>query len=120
MINSKRISKLKKDIKDKIGDIKYIKFNVKTKEGLYMIDINAPGESKYIKIDKPIEELITYDFSEYSVKDILIVGDGKTEPVSIVDDIPYKEKIIKGYLNNPEEPFKDFTNDELIEISDIK
>lgn len=87
MINSKRISKLKKDIKDKIGDIKYIKFNVKTKEGLYVIDLNAPGKRKYIKIDKPIEELITYDFSEYSVKDILIVGDGKTEPVAIVEDI---------------------------------
>lgn len=90
MINDKRIGKLKKEIKKKIGSIEYIKFNIKTKEGLYLFDINAPGEhhkDKYTKIDKVVEGLETCDLSEYSIENILIVGDGKTEPVFILGDI---------------------------------
>lgn len=112
MINDKRIGKLKKEIKKKIGIIEYIRFNVKTKEGLYLFDINAPGEhhkDKYTKIDEIIEGLKLYDLSEYSIEDILIVGDSKSEPTVIID----------GYMNNPEEPFKNFSDEQLKEISNI-
>ena len=122
MINDKRIGKLKKEIKKKIGIIEYIRFNVKTKEGLYLFDINAPGEhhkDKYTKIDEIIEGLKLYDLSEYSIEDILIVGDSKSEPTVIIDDIPYKNEIIDGYMNNPEEPFKNFSDEQLKEISNI-
>lgn len=122
MINDKRIGKLKKEIKKKIGSIEYIKFNIKTKEGLYLFDIKAPGDShkdKYTKIDKVIEGLKLYDLSEYSMDDILIVGDSKSKPTVIIDDIPYKKEIIDGYMNNPKEPFKNFSDEELKDIANI-
>lgn len=122
MINNKRVCKLKKDIKKKLGNIECIKFYVKTKEGLYLFNFNAPGvhhKDKYTKIDKVIEGLKLYDLSEYSIDDILIVGDGKSEPTVIIDDTPYKDKIIDGYMNYPDEPFKNFSNEELKEIANI-
>ena len=43
-------------------------------------------------------------------------GDEKASSVIIPDDIPYSKRIAEGYLNNPKEPFKNFTNEELKEI----
>ena len=90
MINSKRILKLRTEISKKVGQTKYIKFNIKAKEGLYLFDLNTSGEhhkDKYTKIDKPVEGLEIYDFAEYNIEDILIVGNGKLEPTAILDDV---------------------------------
>lgn len=90
MINSKRILKLRTEISKKIGQTKYIKFNIKAKEGLFLVNFNTPGnihQSKYTKIDKPVEGLETYDLSAWSIEDILIIGNGKSEPTTILDDV---------------------------------
>lgn len=121
MINSKRVLKLKKEVYKKVGNPIYSKFVVKTKEGLFLFDNNIKGihhESKYKSIKEPIKGLIIEDLSDYCIDDILIVTDGKSEPVIILDG-PYAERIADGYANDPERPFKDFTTDELKEIADI-
>lgn len=121
MINSKRVLKLKKEVYKKAGNLIYSKFVVKTKEGLFLFDTNIKGihhKDKYKPIKEPIKGLIIEDLSEYWIDDILIVTDGKSEPVIILDG-PYAERIADGYTNNPERPFKDFTTDELKEIADI-
>ena len=90
MINDKRIDKLKREIKNKLGSIEYIKFNVKTKEGLYLFDLKADGiyhKDHYIKIDELVKGLKLYDLSEYSIDDILIIGDGKNRSTVIIDDV---------------------------------
>lgn len=90
MINSKRILKLRRKISKTVGQTKYIKFNIKTKEGLYLFNLNTPGKhhkDKYTKIDKPVEGLEIYDFAECNIEDILIVGNGKSEPTTILDDV---------------------------------
>ncbi|NLK23189.1 MAG: hypothetical protein GX309_04195 [Clostridiales bacterium] len=90
MINSKRILKLRTEISKKVGQTKYIKFSIKAKEGLFLVNFNTPGnihQSKYTRIKNLIEGLEIYDFSEWSIEDILIIGDGKSEPTTILDDV---------------------------------
>lgn len=40
-----------------------------------------------MRIKNLIEGLEIYDFSEWSIEDILIIGDGKSEPTTILDDV---------------------------------
>jgi hypothetical protein len=119
MINNKRISKLKRDIYKKVGKLCYSNFIIQAIDGLYLFEMNKGAifhKDKYIKIDKAIDGLEIIDYKECSIDSLLIVGDGKSEPVIIEDHIPYSERIAEGYLNNSNEPFKDFSNDELKEI----
>lgn len=123
MLNNKRIAKLRRDIYKKVGKICYSKFIVQAKEGLYLFEMNKEAifhKDKYTKLDKAIDELEIIDYKECSIDSLLIVGDGKSEPVIIEDNIPYAKRITEGYLNDPEDPFKNFTNDELKNISEME
>ncbi|MBS6503853.1 MAG: hypothetical protein KH415_19950 [Clostridium sp.] len=122
MINNKRISKLKKEIFKIKGNPKYLKCIVKAREGLYLFglkkDIKHHKEC-YKPIDKEIEGLEVIECSDYSIEDILIVGDGKSELVvftdDILEDIPndVKERFKKACFNNPDNPYKELTTEDL-------
>lgn len=123
MINNKRIAKLRRDIYKKVGKTCYSKFIVQAIEGLYLFEMNKKSifyKDNYTKLDKAIDGLEIIDYKECSIDSLLIVGDGKSEPVIIEDNIPYAERIAEGYLNDPEEPFKNFSNDELKDISEME
>lgn len=51
MINSKRVSKLKKEVYKKIGNPIYPKFVVKIKEGIFFLDSNIKAYTISININ---------------------------------------------------------------------
>lgn len=90
MINSKRISKLKKDIYKIKGNPKYLRCIVKAREGLYLFELNKGIEHHrgcYKAIDKEIEGLEVIECGDYSIENILIVGDGNSEFKVFIDDV---------------------------------
>lgn len=90
MINSKRMSKLKKDIYKIKGNPKYLKCIVKAREGLYLFELNRDIEHHkecYKPIDKEIEGLEVIECNDYSIEDILIVGNGNSEFKVFIDDV---------------------------------
>lgn len=120
MINSKRVSKLKSQVYKIKGNPTYTKFIVEAREGLFLFEANKGvihHREHYTKLDKPIPGLEVVDCSSCSIDGLLIVGDGKSEPVIISDDIPYADEIAEGYLNNNENPYKNLSREQLIEIA---
>lgn len=122
MINNKRISKLKKEIYKIKGNPKYLRCIVKAREGLYLFELKKEIEHHrdcYKAIDKEIEGLEVIECGEYSIDDILIVGDGKSEFIVFMEDsledIPndVKERFKKACLRNPENPYKELSTDDL-------
>lgn len=95
-------------------------FIVKAKEGLFQGSIGVmQNQGDYIKIDKVTEGVKVLDYSEYSIDDLRVIGDGVMDPIVIDCYETYANEIVKGYLNNPASPFENFTNDELREIVKI-
>ena len=90
MINNRRIQRLKQNIKKTYGSKEFSKVYVKAKEGLFLFNLlEKPGsDERRVKIDN---ESINYDVAEFidhSIDKILVVGDGRSQPVIIIDDIP--------------------------------
>jgi len=123
MINSKRVNKLRRNVYKIKGNPAYSKFIVQAKEGLYLFDsdkVVIHHKEKYSPIDKPVEGLQLLDCSEYSIDSILIVGDGKSEPVVIEDAIPFAYDIAEGYLEDSCNPFRGLGNEQLKKIVAIE
>lgn len=115
MLNSKRISKLTRDIKKVYGSKEYQKIIVKAKEGLFLFNLttSVTGESKRKKISKAVPECNINDLSETSIKDILVVGDGESIPIFIDGELE-EDHVIKEYANESNIlNFKELTNEEL-------
>lgn len=122
MINNKRISKLKKEIYKIKGNPKYLRCIVKAREGLYLFELNKDIEHHkecYKPIDKEIEGLEVIECSNYSIENIFIVGDGKSELVvftdDVLEDIPndVKERFKEACIKNPENPYKELSTEDL-------
>lgn len=122
MISNKRIAKLKKDIYKIKGNPKYSKFIVKTRDGLYLFEYKKGIEHHkecYKPIDNVIDGLELIECIEYSIEDILIIGNGEKEPIVLIDDISldipndvrgrFKESCIK----NPNNPYEELSTEDL-------
>lgn len=102
MISNKRIQRLKQNIKKAYGSKEFSKVVIRAKEGLFLFNLlEKPGsDEREIKLD---EEIINYDVSEFpncSINDILVVGDGRAEPVIIygsLEDDDFQE--VKQYAD---------------------
>lgn len=128
MINSKRMSKLKKDIYKIKGNPKYLKCIVKAREGLYLFELNRDIEHHrgcYKAIDKEIEGLEVIECGDYSIENILIVGDGKSELVvftdDILEDIPndVKVRFKNSCIKNSDNPYKELSTEDLKALIDL-
>ena len=122
MISNKRIARLKKEIYKIKGNPKYSKCIVKAREGLYLFQLRKGIEHHkdlYTKIDKEIEGLEVVECSEYSIEDILIVGNGESEPIVFIDDIledipsDVKERFKSSCIKNPDDPYKELSTEDL-------
>lgn len=122
MISNKRISKLKKEIYKIKGKPKYSKCIVMAREGLYLFELNKVIEHHrecYKRIDDVIEGIEVIECKEYSIEDILIVGDGKSEFKVFIDDIledipnDVKERFKESCIKNPDNPFKELSTEDL-------
>jgi len=117
----KRINRLEKELESNIGKLEYIKFIVKTKEGLFLFDLNKDVDEhieKYAPIADIIPGYYVHDVSEHPLDTILIVGDGKHEPICIIDDyedLPeeIQESFKKACNKNSSNPYKELTTEEL-------
>ncbi|WP_291650140.1 hypothetical protein [Clostridium sp.] len=128
MISNKRISKLKKEIYKIKGDLKYSKFLVKTREGLYLFQLRKNTENHkecYTPIDNPRDGLEVVECSDYSIDDILIVGNGESEPTVLIDDIledipnDVKERFKNSCIKNPDNPYKELSTEDLKALIDL-
>ncbi|MBY6931872.1 hypothetical protein [Clostridium botulinum] len=123
MINTKRISKLKRDIKNKYGMQEYAKFVVKAEEGLFLFNLtqNPAIDNQRKKIEKELTGYKVNDYSNYSIEDILVVGDGRTEPIVIygcLEDDEFRD--IKKYSNKDNViNYSELSKEQLIEIVDM-
>lgn len=123
MISNKRVSKLKRRVYEIKGNPIYSKFMVQASDALYLFEANKEvihHKEQYTKLEKPIEGLEIVDCSNCSIDNILIAGDGKSEPIVISDDIPFAYDIAMGYLEDSKRPFKNLSREQLIEIADIE
>lgn len=90
MINSRRISKLKRNLYKIKGNPKYSKCIVKVMEGMYLFELKnnaAHHKDLYKKIDKVIDGLEVIELNDYSIEDILVAGNGLSELVVFTGDI---------------------------------
>lgn len=126
MINSKRLSKLKKELIKvyKIDDPK--KFIIKVKEGLFLYDLNInPIEnSQRVKINKAIKGIHIEDLSNNSIDELVVVsGEGYHLSV-IIDDIEGNlegSQVLKDYFNEANIlNYSDLSREQLIELSDLE
>lgn len=122
MINNKRISRLKKEIYKIKGNPKYLKCIVKARDGLYLFELNKDIEHHiecYKRIESVLDGVEVIECEEYSIEDILIVGDGKSEfkvfLEDILEDIPdeIKERFRESYIKNPKDPYKELSTEDL-------
>lgn len=122
MIDNKRIAKLKKEIYKIKGSPKYSKLIVKTREGLYLFQLRKNTENHkecYTPIDNTIDGLEVVECSDYSINDILIVGNGESELTVLMDDIledipnDVKERFKSSCIKNPDNPYKELTTEDL-------
>lgn len=127
MISNKRISKLKKEIYKIKGNPKYSKFIVKTEEGLYLFNLKKGAENykeHYTPLDKVIDGLELVECSDYSINDILILGNGENEPIVLIDDIlgnitnDVKERFKQLCIKNPNDPYKELSAEDLKFLAD--
>ena len=103
MISIKRINLIKRELIKKNGDGKNTKFIINSKDGLYLVDLRNEF-NKYTKIDFVIKGYKVEELHELAIKDILVCGDGKTEPIIITDDIPDDAGELNDMINSyPEE-----------------
>ena len=103
MISIKRINLIKRELIKKNGDGKNTKFIINSKDGLYLVDLRNEF-NKYTKIDFVIKGYKVEELHEFAIKDILVCGNGKTEPVIITDDIPDDAGELNDMINSyPEE-----------------
>lgn len=123
MINNRRIQRLKHNIKKAYAPKEFSKVVIRAKEGLFLFNLfEKPGSAeRRIKIDK---EIINYDVSEitnHSIDKIIVVGDGKTQPVIIVKDGPKDDEFerVKQYADKGILNYKDLSNTELMALSNI-
>lgn len=122
MINNRRISKLKKEIYKIKGNPKYLKCIVRAREGVYLFELKKDAKNHkecYKPIDKEIEGIEVVECSDFSIEDILIVGDGNSELVVFTDDIigdacyDLKKRFKKACINNPENPYRELSTEDL-------
>ena len=93
MLSNKRIAKLRKEIYKIKGNPKYSKCILKTRDGLYLFQLRKSVECDkecYVPIDNVIDGLEIIECSDYSIEDILIVGNGESELIVFIDDIKWK------------------------------
>lgn len=125
MINNKRIQRLKHNIKKTYGSKEFSKVAVRAKEGIFLFNLlEKPGsDERRVKIDK---EIINYDVAEFidhSIDKILVVGDGRSQPVIIIDDIPEDDDFqeLKQYADeNNILNYSELSTDDLKKLADLE
>ncbi len=125
MISNKRIQRLKQNIKKAYGSKEFSKVVIRAKEGLFLFNLlEKPGsDERRVKIDK---ESINYDvaeFTDHSIDKILVVGDGRSQPVIIIDDIPEDDDFqeLKQYADeNNILNYSELSTDDLKKIADLE
>lgn len=118
--NTKRVRRLQKEIYKRKGNPRYSKFIIRASDGLFLFQSSNTvmrGHDKYTLIKEPIQGIQIVDCEGCSIKELLIVGDGISEPVLIEDDIPFADDVAEGYLKDRANPFKDLSTDKLKEIA---
>lgn len=125
MINSKRLNKLKKDIKKRYSSIDTHKFIINAKEGLFLFDLTVSNiEDKRRKIEEVLKGVEVYNYSETSIDNLLIVGAPGSRITIIIDDIeddPEGTQILREYFNAANMLiYSDLTNEQLKEIAAIE
>ncbi|MBY6836271.1 hypothetical protein FDG50_01845 [Clostridium botulinum] len=123
MISTKRISKLKRDIKNKYGMQEYAKLVIKAEEGLFLFDLtqNPAIDNQRKKIEEELTGYKVKDYSNYSIEDILVVGDGRAEPIVIYGSLEDDDfRGIKKYSNKDNViNYSELSKEQLIEIVDM-
>lgn len=125
MINNKRIQRLKHNIKKVYGSKEFSKVAIRAKEGLFLFNLlEKPGsDERRIKLDM---EIANYDVSEctnHSIDKILVVGDGRIQPVIIIDDIPEDDDFqqLKQYADeNNILNYSELSTEDLKKIVDLE
>ncbi|MBS5984047.1 MAG: hypothetical protein KIC67_15715 [Clostridium butyricum] len=88
MMNSKRLEKIRKLINEKLKSAEYSRVMIKTYEGLYMLKGFPEYKISKLAILPDDTNYIYEDLSKnnVSIDDLVIVSDGKREPIIIVED----------------------------------
>lgn len=123
MVISKRISRLEKELRRLCKGKEYSKQIVKAQEGLFLIDLTIDRTiGKYkTPINEPIPEYEINDFSNTSIDDILIIGNGDSMPIIIYGALEddYIEALKPYTDENNVINLKDLSNNELNSIINI-
>ncbi|WP_459479626.1 hypothetical protein [Clostridium saccharoperbutylacetonicum] len=123
MVISKRISRLEKELKRLCKGKEYSNVIIKAKEGLFLIDltINKTIGNYKTPIDRAISGYEINDFSNTSIDDILIIGNGDSMPIIIYGALEddYIEALKTYADENNVINLKDLSNNELNSIINI-
>lgn len=128
IISKNKINKIKRNLEGSIGKQEYTKFIIKAKDGLFLFDLskNPFYEDIYIPIEKELQGLIVEDCSKCLIENIIVAGNGKSEPVIItMDDLEEVPEELQynfkdACINNPSDPFSELTTEELKVLANIK
>lgn len=125
MINNKRIQRLKQNIKKAYGSKEFSKVVIRAKEGLFLFNLlEKPGsDERRIKLDTEIVNDDISEFTDHSIDKILVVGDGRAQPVIIIDDFPEDDDFqeLKQYADkNNILNYSELSTDDLKKIADLE
>ena len=124
MINNRRIQRLKQNIKKTYGSKEFSKVYVKAKEGIFLFNLlEKPGaDERRIKLNDEIINHEISEFTDYSINEILVVGDGRVEPVIIygaLEDDDFQN--VKQYADeNNILNYSELSTDDLKKIADLE